>query len=545
MPHMASLPVTAHPQPSEYAPPEYAPPGSAPPGYRDAPVPEWDAGQPVDIHEAEEFIRACHAELPKLGPAEPRIKAVRDQIAALGSYVHTRAELIHGARMAWRNASRCIGRVYWRGLVVLDRRGPRDEEQIFGDLISHLRLATGEGPRRGQLRPVISIFGQSVPGRPTTRIWNDQLIRYAGYRTDAGVTGDPRYERFTRAVNELGWAGKGSAFDLLPLVMQTGSGEPRLFELPESSILEVPLAHPEHSWFAELGLRWHAVPAISNMRLEIGGVSYPLAPFSGWYMGAEIGARNLADPDRYNQIPVIAARLGLDTSRESTLWRDRALVELNRAVLWSFEKAGVRVTDHHTESRLFLTHLDREERAGRHTPADWTWIVPPISGGLTPVFHRYYAEADQRPNFYLDALAQRLAQADQSGGPYAGGAETAGGSRTAGGSGIGRGAASAGRLEQGTLGQLAARVGVAVGLPARGVPTQRASEHVTGAVCPVTGQTAASDQPIAGTASDTPPPPVGDQAMGETVTTLTPSSQPLAQPPSEPPRRRRLRSLLK
>jgi nitric-oxide synthase len=144
------------------------------------------------------------------------------------------------------------------------------------------------------------------------------------------------------------------------------------------------------------------------MRLSIGGVHYPLSPFNGWYLGTEIGARNLADPDRYDLLPVLAARLGLDTSSEVTLWRDRALVELNRAVLWSFHRAGVRISDHHTESRRFLAHIEREERAGRRTPADWTWIVPPMSGAATPVFHRYYHEADQRPNFYLDQVAREL-----------------------------------------------------------------------------------------------------------------------------------------
>lgn len=28
--------------------------------------------------------------------------------------------------------------------------------------------------------------------------------------------------------------------------------------------------------------------------------------------------------------------------------------------------------------------------AGRMCPADWSWIVPPISASLTPVFHQYY-----------------------------------------------------------------------------------------------------------------------------------------------------------
>ncbi len=117
-------------------------------------------------------------------------------------------------------------------------------------------------------------------------------------------------------------------------------------------------------------------------------------------MGTEIGARNLADVYRYDLVPVVADRLGLDTTGERSLWRDRVLVELNVAVLHSFDAAGVTIADHHTESRRFLTHLEREERAGRRCPADWTWIVPPMSASLTPVFHRYYTEADLRPNFY-------------------------------------------------------------------------------------------------------------------------------------------------
>ncbi|NUR29967.1 MAG: nitric oxide synthase oxygenase [Catenulispora sp.] len=355
-------------------------------------------------------MHRVYAENPKLGGAAQathRIDQVREQIAALGTYAHTRAELVHGARMAWRNASRCIGRLYWNSLVVRDLRGVTTVDETADQLIEHLLMASGKGVHRGRLRPVISIFPQAVPGRPRTVLWNEQLIRYAGYRDGLG---DQAYVDFTEAVSELGWRGKHSAFDILPLVLQEPGQEPRLVDLPEAAVLEVPLGHPELAWFAELGLRWHGVPAIANMRLTIGGVHYPLAPFSGWYMGTEIGARNLADADRYDQLPVIAARMGLDTSRESTLWRDRALLELNRAVLWSFEQAGVKIADHHTESRHFLTHLAREERSGRTVPGDWTWLVPPISGSISPVFHRYYTEADQRPNFYLDETARDLAR---------------------------------------------------------------------------------------------------------------------------------------
>ncbi|GGK99344.1 nitric oxide synthase oxygenase [Mangrovihabitans endophyticus] len=378
------------------------------PGYRDCPTPSWDPSAPADPAEAEDFLRRCYAENPRLGPVEPRLAVVRAQIAATGTYTHSTDELAYGAKMAWRNASRCIGRLYWRSLVVLDRRRARTADEIFALLVRHLETA---GARGAAIRPVVSVFPAARPGQPFARVWNEQLIRYAGYRDAAGrVIGDPRQETFTAAMQGYGWRGKGDAFDVLPVAVETPSDGLRLYELPEHAVLEVPLGHPEYRWFAELGLRWHAVPAISNMRLTIGGVHYPLAPFNGWYMGTELGARNFADVDRYDMLPVVAERMGLDTSRESTLWRDRAAVELNRAVLWSFEQAGVKMTDHHTESHRFLRHLRSEERAGRTVPADWTWIVPPISGGLTPVFHRYYAEQDLRPAFYLDDEATALAR---------------------------------------------------------------------------------------------------------------------------------------
>ena len=85
-------------------------------------------------------------------------------------------------------------------------------------------------------------------------------------------------------------------------------------------------------------------------------------------MGTEVGSRNLGDTGRYNKCPTVARHMGLNMSTERSLWRDRALVELNTAVLHSFDQAGVTVTDHHTESERFLTHLRREERADGCAP---------------------------------------------------------------------------------------------------------------------------------------------------------------------------------
>lgn len=357
---------------------------------------------PVDLDAAEQFIDQFYAARPGARPADARRRCtrVRRAIAETGTYRHTAAELTFGARVAWRNSARCIGRLYWNSLHVRDRRAVTDPRAIVGECARHLRGALHDG----RIRSTITVFAPDGPGRPAARIRNDQLIRYAAYRKPFGqVLGDPPQAALTELAVELGWRppSRRGRFDVLPLVIETGDDARHVFPLPADAVVEVPLSHPDFAWFAELGLRWHAVPAISNMHLEIGGLTYPAAPFNGWYMSSEIGARNLADPGRYDLVPTIAERMGLDRSSDRTLWRDRAVVELTLAVQYSFDRAGIRVSDHHTESSRFLIHLAREEAAGRSCPTDWTWIVPPLSGAQTPVFHRYYddPQPDLRPAF--------------------------------------------------------------------------------------------------------------------------------------------------
>ena len=353
----------------------------------------------IDIAEAEDFVRQHHTENPDLGPVEARLAEVHAEIAATGTYRHTTAELTFGARVAWRNSSRCIGRLYWRSLKVRDQREVSTPAEVAEQCVEHLRVATN----KGKIRPVITIFAPAEPGMDAPQIVNEQIIRYAAYRgTDGGVLGDARNLALTELALKRGWQPPSTRgpFDVLPLMVSCKGQDPALVEIPADDVLEVPLSHPDFPWLGALGVKWHAVPAISNMRLRIGGIDYPSAPFNGWYMGTEIGARNLADHDRYDLLPYLAKRMGLDMSSEATLWRDRALVELNRAVLHSFAEAGVTITDHHTESKRFLTHLEKEEAAGRTCPADWSWIVPPVSGGLTPVYHRYYDSGELLPNFF-------------------------------------------------------------------------------------------------------------------------------------------------
>jgi nitric-oxide synthase, bacterial len=347
----------------------------------------------VDLDAAHAFLEQFHAETSPAYPLRRRLRRVRAEIERTGTYVHTEAEVEFGARVAWRNAARCIGRLYWHGLHVRDRRAVRSPSAVADECAAHLRACT----RGGRIRSTITVFAPDRPGHPGPRIVNDQLVRYAGHRTSTGaIRGDGGQVELTEHALALGWRPPEppGRFDVLPLLISSDGASPEVHELPRDAVLEVPLAHPEFAWFADLRLRWHAVPAISNMPLSIGGVTYPAAPFNGWYLGTEIGARNLADAERYDLLPVVAERMGIAGGSERTLWRDRAVIELVRAVQHSFDVAGVTMSDHHEEARRFLKHVAKEERAGRGCPADWSWIVPPISGGLTPVFHRYYDEPD-------------------------------------------------------------------------------------------------------------------------------------------------------
>ncbi|GAA1986610.1 nitric oxide synthase oxygenase [Kitasatospora viridis] len=351
--------------------------------------------------EAESLLRQLAAEGHLAVEAvERRIRDVADRLAATGTYRQSAEELLLGARIAWRNNPQCIGKFYWKGLEVRDCRdagGAGGEEgELFEALVEHLRSAWNGG----RIRMLLSAFPPSEPGRPGPRVWNGQLIRYAGYRQhDGSVLGDPETVRFTEAVLRLGWRGRGTEYDVLPVVLQWPGREPRWFDLPADAVPEVRISHPDYPWFEGLGLRWHAFPTISDQVLELGGLRYPLAPFSAWYTCAEIGARNLSDANRYDKLPAVARGMGLDTSRDRSLWRDRAVLELTAAVLHSYDQAGVSIIDHHFATKQFVRHEEREQRSGRGCPADWSAIAPAISGSTTPVWQRRYEPTRVLPNF--------------------------------------------------------------------------------------------------------------------------------------------------
>ena len=360
------------------------------------------------LAQAREFLELFHREVPAAGSLPARWAAVRAEVSATGSYWHTRPELVFGARVAWRHSVRCVGRVRWPTLVVRDARRVRTSRGVYRELARHLRFATNGG----RIRSAITIFAPDTQTAPRVRIWNEQLVRYAGWRRpDGSALGDPRNAGFTELAQSLGWRPpeQPGPWDLLPWLIETADEQPRHFGVPRRLVLEVPIVHPEYAWFERLGLRWHAVPVISHMRLHVGGVDYSAAPFNGFYLGDEIGSRNFADNDRYDQVAAVARGMGLNLGSERSLWRDRAVIELNRAVLHSYDVAGVSIADHHTEAKHFMRFASMESSAGRCAHADWSWInahpVPP----QTPTFHRRWAADEVQPNFWLDPEAAQCA----------------------------------------------------------------------------------------------------------------------------------------
>jgi nitric-oxide synthase len=346
--------------------------------------------------EALDFLEAFAIE-KKIDSQSHAIRAaqVEEEITSTGTWTPTFEELEHGARMAWRNNARCIGRLFWPSLKVCDLRHISEPTEVHQALLEHLQTATNGG----KIQPLITVFAPATDDGPAVRIWNHQLLGYAGYeQPDGSILGDPKNLAFTREALALGWKCASTRFDLLPLIIQKRGCAPMLFPSPCAQGLEIPLSHPTLPWFSDLGLKWYAVPILSDMRLRVGGIDFPAAPFNGWYMGTEIGSRDLGDEARYDMLPAIAEKMGIDRERDA-LWKDRALVELNAAVIFSYEQAGVRIVDHHRASSEFMEFAAREMKAGRAVSADWSWIVPPMSGSATPVFHKLWENRSQLPDY--------------------------------------------------------------------------------------------------------------------------------------------------
>src|ERR1700728_80013 len=168
---------------------------------------------------AERFIALFLGENPAAGTLSARMQQVSSEVKAHGTYRHTPEELTFAARVAWRNSSRCIGRLYWRTLRVRDRRQVSAADQVAAECATHLREATNGG----NIRPMITVFAPDAPRRPGPRILNSQLVGYAGHQSGNAVIADPAHLEITRLARKLGWRASDplSRFDVLPLIIQS------------------------------------------------------------------------------------------------------------------------------------------------------------------------------------------------------------------------------------------------------------------------------------------------------------------------------------
>lgn len=347
--------------------------------------------------EARLFLSQFYAEKNLSKDAlDERLNEVMVSIEETGTYEHTIDELTFASRVAWRNSTRCVGRYFWGNMIVRDCREIDNEKAVFESLVDHLRLGINEG----NLRAVISIFN---PNNPQIRLYNPLLLMFAGYKQpDGSVLGDPATVELTKIACDLGWKPKGekSRFDPLPLIVEIDGRKPQYFDWPDDLVKTVPITHPDFTWFKDLKLEWFMVPAVSGLALDAGGIQYRCAPSNGFFISTEVGARDLGDVSRYNMLPVIAEKMGLDMSSDETHWKDRAIIELNLAVQWSYRKHQVRMLDHHTIVDYFMKFHGQEIEAGRSIHADWKWIVPPISGSAVEAFHMDMVNKIIKPNYY-------------------------------------------------------------------------------------------------------------------------------------------------
>ena len=46
-----------------------------------------------------------------------------------------------------------------------------------------------------------------------------------------------------------------------------------------------------------------------------------------------------------------------------------------------------------------MKHFENEQKLRGGCPADWVWIVPPLSGSITPVFHQEMTVYYLKPSY--------------------------------------------------------------------------------------------------------------------------------------------------
>eukprot|EP00551_Chaetoceros_affinis_P008357 CAMPEP_0203670684 /NCGR_PEP_ID=MMETSP0090-20130426/6683_1 /ASSEMBLY_ACC=CAM_ASM_001088 /TAXON_ID=426623 /ORGANISM="Chaetoceros affinis, Strain CCMP159" /LENGTH=1567 /DNA_ID=CAMNT_0050535593 /DNA_START=14 /DNA_END=4717 /DNA_ORIENTATION=+ len=325
-----------------------------------------------------------------------RMVEVHAEILSTGTYTQTSEEIEVGARLAWRNSSKCIGRIAWNTLKVRDCRHVFSPDMIFTEICEHIKLASGGT----NIESVMTVFRPQHPNEMWgMRFWSHQFFRYAGYKNKntGKVLGDPANADFTEyLINSSLWSPPliRSGFDLLPLILKMpGIAKPFVYNIPKTLTHELDIEHPQFPAVKGLGLKWGAIPAITNFKMNLGGLNYPCIPFNGWFVSTEI-ARNLLE--RYQMTIPLAKAMNIPSN--DRMLAQKVSAELENAILHSFEKHEYTIVDPMTVGKQFITHCKRERESGRECPAQWSWIGG-LVGPTNPTWHHEMRDFKKDPQY--------------------------------------------------------------------------------------------------------------------------------------------------
>lgn len=76
------------------------------------------------------------------------------------------------------------------------------------------------------------------------------------------------------------------------------------------------------------------------------------------------------------------------------------------------QSCKVTIVDHHSATESFMKHMENEYRVRGGCPGDWVWIVPPMSGSITPVFHQEMLNYRLTPSYEYQVTATISTAAD-------------------------------------------------------------------------------------------------------------------------------------
>lgn len=73
--------------------------------------------------------------------------------------------------------------------------------------------------------------------------------------------------------------------------------------------------------------------------------------------------------------------------------------DIYSTIILHVQMSKVTIVDHHSATESFMKHMENEYRVRGGCPGDWVWIVPPMSGSITPVFHQEMLNYRLTPSF--------------------------------------------------------------------------------------------------------------------------------------------------